>query len=88
MRTLEETIKNILYESHKLSNGQPSIAVLERMEATSKALAKEVDAYLDAKYNKQVRALQDELVKAFDLVEKSIDNLNQKIKDNSTNRKY
>ena len=88
MRTLEETIKNILYESHKLSNGQPSIAVLERMEVTSKALAKEVYAYLDAKYNKQVRALQDELVKAFDLVEKSIDNLNQKIKDNSTNRKY
>jgi len=87
MKTLEETFKNILYESHKLSNGQPSIAVIERMEVTAKMLAKEFDAYVDAKYNKQVRALQDELIKAFDLIEKSIENLDQKIKDNNPYRK-
>jgi len=88
MKPLEETIKNLLYETHKLSNGQPSIAVLERMDNTAKMLAKELDAYLDAKYVKQTRALQDEIIKAFDLVEKSIETLNERIKDNSTHRKY
>jgi actin-like ATPase involved in cell morphogenesis len=87
MKTLEETIKNLLYETHKLSNGQPSIAVLERMDNTAKMLAKELDSYLDAKYVKQIRPLQDEIIKAFDLVEKSIEALNEKIKDTDPYRK-
>lgn len=79
MKTLEEIIKDVLYETHKLSNGQPSIATLERMQGSAKRLAKELDTYMTAKSVENIKEFQKRVFDAFVAMEKELSDLKSEI---------
>lgn len=92
-KTLEEIVKDILYETQKLSRGQPSIAVLEKMTLVSKRLAKDLDEYIEAKTLslQKFREFQDKLVSAFNATEAELTKLNgeiEKLKNYLSNASY